>query len=85
MFKNDFLYFCCITNRHNITAYIIYIMNTKLTSKQNKEISETEDIGINIKNLEISSFIKSMSSKINLPNNYNFKKVRIDYLENKHK
>jgi hypothetical protein len=60
-------------------------MNTKLTSKQNKEISETEDIGINIKNLEISSFIKSMSSKINLPNNYNFKKVRIDYLENKHK
>ncbi len=60
-------------------------MNTKLTSKQNKEISETEDIGINIKNLEISSFIKSMSSKINLPNDYNFKKVRIDYLENKHK
>jgi uncharacterized Fe-S cluster-containing radical SAM superfamily enzyme len=60
-------------------------MNTKLTSKQNKEISETEDIGINIKNLEISSFIKSMSSKINLSNDYNFKKVRIDYLENKHK
>ncbi|HEU4497342.1 MAG TPA: DUF6364 family protein [Flavobacterium sp.] len=35
--------------------------------------------------LEISPFIKSLSSGIRLPDDYDYKKDRADYLEQKHK
>ncbi|OAQ38179.1 hypothetical protein A5893_15385 [Pedobacter psychrophilus] len=60
-------------------------MKTKLTSKSNKGISKTENIVIQTNKLEISSFVKRLSSKINLPSDYDYKKVRTDYLEDKHR
>lgn len=34
---------------------------------------------------EISPFVKSLSSEVKIPANYDYKKDRSDYLENKHK
>ena len=35
--------------------------------------------------IRISPFVKSLSSKINLPADYDYKKDKVDYLENKYK
>jgi hypothetical protein len=35
--------------------------------------------------IEISDFVKSMSSNINLPADYDYKKERTNYLDKKHK
>lgn len=35
--------------------------------------------------IRISPFVKSLSSKINLPADYDYKKDKADYLENKYK
>lgn len=35
--------------------------------------------------IEVSPFVKSLSSKINIPVDYDYKKERAEYLERKHK
>ena len=35
--------------------------------------------------IEVSAFVKSLSSKVNIPVDYDYKSDRADYLENKHR